>query len=209
MMTGKKATVSAAPVTASRTEDPAAAARPAGPADANAGATENADKPNTVVVTIVPSTGKMEFDANDYLELYKQVAARAASSACAGQCTCGVDQDYSQIDKYKITITVKLETAVPTWKQRADAKPEHQAKFDAWAASVKKHEDAHYKKYVDAYTTLKTKMTKCTSQADADVVFKAVDEAVEADQAAFDANKANQPAALDIPGGMEKVKSTP
>jgi hypothetical protein len=210
MVAGARAQVSPTGIGASRTPDPGAA--PAGPAtggqDAQAQG-KNDLPPLTVTVNIKPVTGKMEFDAESYLDLYKQVNARAQANACAGKCTCGVDQDYSALDKNKVTINVTLETAVPTWKQRASAKPEHQQKFDAWAASVKVHEDAHAKKYTDAYNTLKTAMKSCADQAACEAVFKTVDEKVEADQAAFDGNKANQPAPLDIPGGMEKVDSTP
>jgi predicted secreted Zn-dependent protease len=210
MVAGHKASVSAAPIAAARTPD--GSAQPAGPAgasDPNADASARADKPNTVTVNITPKAGKMELNAETYLDLYKLINEKAQNDKCCGKCICAADFDATAIDKYQLTVTVSLTKEIPVWNQIAKQPKEHQDKFNAWAASVKAHEDTHYKKYEDAYNSLKTKLLKCATDAEAQKIFKDVDEAVEKDQKAFDDNKANQPAPLPIPGGIEKIDSTP
>ncbi|MBE7452608.1 MAG: DUF4157 domain-containing protein [Kofleriaceae bacterium] len=168
-------------------------------------ATEQGLKPLTVTVVFKENAGAMEYDAADYAELYKQVDARAHSGKCAGKCECGLDCNYTQLDKNKVTITVTITTTVPTWKQRDKAPPEHQKKFDAWAASVKVHEDAHAKIYKDGHAKLKDLLKQCADEAACDAAVDAQIEALEKDQAAFDADKSKQPAPLAIPGGVQKV----
>ncbi|MCL4223516.1 MAG: DUF4157 domain-containing protein [Myxococcales bacterium] len=221
MVAGRPAAVGSAPLAVARTEAPGAA----GPAPTAAGpavdgdtpgaapaiangedeATEQGLKPLTVTVVFKENAGAMEYDAADYAELYKQVDARAHSGKCAGKCECGLDCNYTQLDKNKVTITVTITTTVPTWKQRDKAPPEHQKKFDAWAASVKVHEDAHAKIYKDGHAKLKDLLKQCADEAACDAAVDAQIEALEKDQAAFDADKSKQPAPLAIPGGVQKV----
>lgn len=206
MVAGQPAAVSSAPIRAARAVDPEAPTALADPPAADA-----VRAPGKIVVTvnIKETAGKMEYDAADYLTLYKQVSDRAATGKCAGMCDCGLpDCGTKEIEKNKVTITVAIETTVPTWKQRASAPKEHQAKFDAWAASVKVHEDTHLKMYRDGFNQMKTLLVGPTDTQ----VFAQFDkqwEAMNDEQTKFDADKSKQPAALDIPGGMEKIPANP
>jgi len=209
MIAGQRAEVSGAPTIAAR--EPNAA----GPADPNAGATETGTggKSPTVDVKIVPGKADaIEFDAADYKELYKKVAARAAVDAEAGRCECGkIDVDTKTLDDKvtSITYTVPINQALPTWKQLASQPAADQAKFKAWVASVAVHEQKHFDIYKNGYNQLKAKVgaLKGPSEADCDEQFKLVDTQVKKDQKDFDDDKSKQPAPLAIPGGVEKVQS--
>lgn len=211
MVAGKKATVSPAGVTASRTEDPAAApAQPVGPADSGQDATELAGHKVKVTVKVDRKAGKMEYDAKDYDELYRQVAKRADGHKCAGSCECGAaDLKFSAprqvgdklvVDSLAITVTITV--SVPTWKQLASQPKADQDKFNAWAKSVAAHEELHYKVYKDGFDKMPTVITGPT-EADCDSQYDTQFAQMETDQDPIDKNQ--QPAALAAPGGIIKV----
>lgn len=218
MVSGRPAEVTGGPTIAARAVDPKTGApgdTAVAPGSPAAGAGAQGGSVKVTVVTTPKAGPAIEYDAADYAELYKQVSARAQSSKCAGQCDCGqMDCNYvtNGPNVVSATFTTEVTTSLPTWKQRASQPKEHQDKFDAWAASVKVHEDAHVKLYVDTFATLKAKVVGPTEK-DCDTQSDAVVAAAKTAQDAFDADKSKQPAPLPIPGGTSKIgadgKETP
>jgi hypothetical protein len=209
MVAGQKATVSSAPIAAARApadEGPA----PVGVADGGQDAAALAAGVK-VTVKVNRKAGKMEYDAADYNELYRQVAARADGHKCAGSCECGAAsigfpdrvQKGEAIHVTSMTIEIDVTVAVPTWKQRGTQPEADQKKFDAWAASVAAHEERHFKIYNDGFNKMKTLITGPT-EADCDSQYDAQKAQMETDQDVVD-EPANQPAPLAAPGGMIKV----
>ncbi|HVV87962.1 MAG TPA: DUF922 domain-containing protein, partial [Kofleriaceae bacterium] len=211
MVAGRPAQVSGGPTLAART--PAPAADPAVAGGEQAAPENGGGKPAKVVYNIKEGpAGSIDYDAPTYLDLYKQVAAREAAGQEAGSCEMStVDQKYDPdaatgtfiIATFTATITTKL----PKWKQYGAASDDEKKRFDAWLASVKTHEATHAKIFVDGYAKLKTSVKGPTAD-DCAAQFKTVDEQVDKDQKAFDADKSKQPAPLAAPGGVTKVPSS-
>jgi hypothetical protein len=160
-----------------------------------------------VVVNVTPKAGPpISFDAPTYLELYKQVSARADADGEAGSCTCEVAADYKTTDDKvtDATYTATITTSLPQWNQLAQQSPEDQAKFKTWLASVTAHEAQHAKLYTDGYNKLKSSVIG-PKENDCETQYKSVDDDVKKAQKAFDADKSKQPAPLPPPGGVTKV----
>lgn len=163
-------------------------------------------KPSVTVAFPETAAPPLTFSAKDYRELYQQVAARAGQEA--GSVTKSMSSDTQRKDDGTVvsaSFTIGLATMLPEWTEKASQPKDDQDKFNAWRQSVSTHETGHRDIYKKEYAKLKTQVvgpTKEDVSNQADAVSAVADQA----QNAYDAS--NQPAALAIPGGMEKVKST-